>query len=216
MGNNVKEGLLSGTSFRLETLLFRRNALQLQLRTTTTLPVNAQQAGSEYFKTARKCNLFGVCCKPCSFQVNYLIDEVDDVGKGADATVSMEHNFLENHSLGVEKAHFHADNCTAQNINNTNVHYLLWTRVKYCTHGCATFPLGAKTRRLAHKHSDICNEYAIATHGSCGRLNAKNGVCASIYTLILTISRSSVMNTSTVVHHVLHARRFAMKPLYKI
>ena len=52
-------------------------------------PVNAQQAGPENFKTAQKCNLFGVSCEPCSYQVNYLIDEADDIGKGADATVSL-------------------------------------------------------------------------------------------------------------------------------
>ena len=50
-------------------------------------PCSPQQTSPEFFKTARKYSLFGVCCEPLSFQMNYLIDEAQDVGKGADATI---------------------------------------------------------------------------------------------------------------------------------
>ena len=115
------EAFCSGSSSDLQEMHYSYDYAQ-QLH----YPVNAQQAGPEYFKTARKCNLFGVCCEPRSYQVNYLIDEADDIGKGADATVSMLHHFFENHSLKEMNAHLHADNCAAQNKNNANIHYLLW------------------------------------------------------------------------------------------
>ena len=81
------------------------NDLQKYTTATTMLNsyiilfVNAQQAGPEYFKTARKRNLIGVRCEPRSYQINYLIDEADDVGKGADATISIVHQFFENYGL---------------------------------------------------------------------------------------------------------------------
>ena len=37
-------------------------------------PSNALQPGPLFFKTARKCNVFGVACEPLKTQVNYLID----------------------------------------------------------------------------------------------------------------------------------------------
>ena len=46
-------------------------------------PFNAQQPGPIFFKTPRKCGIFGVSCEPTSSQVNYLIDESDEVGKAA-------------------------------------------------------------------------------------------------------------------------------------
>lgn len=55
--------------------------------------------GPIFFKTPRKCGLFGVSCESTSTQVNYLIDEADDVGKGANATISLLHHFLQNHGL---------------------------------------------------------------------------------------------------------------------
>ena len=78
-------------------------------------PYSPQQTGPEYFRTARKSGIFGVCCEPRSFQVNYLIDEVQDVGKGADATLSLLHNFLSTHSLNEQVVQLHADNCVARN-----------------------------------------------------------------------------------------------------
>ena len=48
-------------------------------------PSNPQQPGPAYFKSARKCGIFGVTCAPLSCQL--LFDEDDDPGKGANAHV---------------------------------------------------------------------------------------------------------------------------------
>ncbi len=100
-------------------------------------PCSPQQTGPEFFKTARKCSLFGVCCEPLSFQINYLIDEAVDTGKGADSTISLFHHFLCIHGLQEETVHIHLDNCVGQNKNNATVHYLLW-RVMTGQHKAAT------------------------------------------------------------------------------
>ena len=57
-------------------------------------PYTPQQSGPEYFKTAHYCGIFGVACEPRSFQVNYLINEAQEVGKGANATLSILHHFF--------------------------------------------------------------------------------------------------------------------------
>lgn len=89
-------------------------------------PCNPQQPGPAYFKSARKCGIFGITCEPLSLQVNYLIDEDDDTGKGSNATVSMIHHFLETHAVGKRKILFQADNCVGQNKNNILMQYLMW------------------------------------------------------------------------------------------
>ena len=89
-------------------------------------PFNAQQTGPEYFKTARKCGLFGVCNDGKGQQVNYLIDEAQNPGKGADCVISLVDHYLKMHSGKVKGLYLHADNCTAQNKNNATMQYLLW------------------------------------------------------------------------------------------
>lgn len=93
---------------------------------TVHYPSNPQQPGPAYFKSARKCGIFGVTCEPLSFQVNYLIDEDDDPGKGANATISMIDHFLSHHGVHETNLSLHADNCVGQNKNNILMHYLLW------------------------------------------------------------------------------------------
>ena len=88
-------------------------------------PFDSQQTGPAYFKTARKCGIFGVCCEGKGEQVNYLIDEAENP-KGADCTINLVHHYLEKYGCGEENVRFHADNCTGQNKNNANVQYLLW------------------------------------------------------------------------------------------
>ena len=88
------EAFSTGTSSDLQEMHYSYDYAQ-QLH----YPVNAQQDGPEYFKSTRKCNLFGVSCEPRSYQVNYLVDEADDICKGADATISMVNHFFENHCL---------------------------------------------------------------------------------------------------------------------
>ena len=52
------------------------------------IPNNPQQVGPIYFKTPRKCHLFGICSESLPKQVNYLTDEAELTGKGANETVS--------------------------------------------------------------------------------------------------------------------------------
>ena len=63
-------------------------------------PFSAQQTGPEYFKTARKCGIFGVCNDGDNTQVTYLIDEAENPGKGADGVNSLLHHYLEIHGAG--------------------------------------------------------------------------------------------------------------------
>ena len=89
-------------------------------------PNDPLQPGPMYFLTPRKCAIFGVCCEAIPRQVNYLIDEAVDMGKGSNAIVSMLHHFFVHHGLGEETVHLHADNCGGQNKNAIMVQYLLW------------------------------------------------------------------------------------------
>ena len=72
-----------------------------------------------YFKTPRKCAMFGVYCEAIPRQVHYLVDDASDTGKGANTVVSFLHHFLHHHDLGESELALHADNCTGQNKNNT-------------------------------------------------------------------------------------------------
>ena len=85
-------------------------------------PSDPHQPGPIYFLTPRKCGIFGICCEALPRQINYLIDEAVDVGKGANTVVSLIHHFLETHGLGENHVHLHADNCVGQNKNNTMMH----------------------------------------------------------------------------------------------
>ena len=89
-------------------------------------PFNAQQPDPIFFKTAQKCGIFGVSCEATSSQMNYLIDEADEIGKGANATISLIHHYLQTHGLKERHVHLHADNCVGQNTNNMVVQYLAW------------------------------------------------------------------------------------------
>ena len=89
-------------------------------------PASPQQPGALYFKTGRKCSIFGIMCEPVKRQVNFLTDEAVDTGKGANAVISMLHFFFERFGLGEERVYLHADNCCGQNKNNMMMWYLLW------------------------------------------------------------------------------------------
>ena len=56
----------------------------------------------------------------------YLIDEAHNVGKGANAIISMLHHFFEYQGFGESIAHLHADNCTGQNKNRFVMLYCMW------------------------------------------------------------------------------------------
>lgn len=90
------------------------------------IPSNPQQPGPIYFKTPRKCSLFGICCEGLPRQTNYLIDEAVNTGKGANATISYVHNFFLTQGAGETDVHIHADNCGGQNKNNVVIWYYCW------------------------------------------------------------------------------------------
>ena len=52
--------------------------------------------------------------KPRPVRLNYLIDEADDVGKGANATISLVHHYLPNYGLKEKHLQLHANNCVRQ------------------------------------------------------------------------------------------------------
>ena len=54
-----------------------------------------------------------------SRQNNYFIEEPVTTGKGANATISYAHDFLENHGTGETSVHFHADNVAAKTKTTT-------------------------------------------------------------------------------------------------
>ena len=88
------------------------------------IPSNPMQPGPIYFKTPRKCGIFGVMCEAIPRQVNYLIDEASAVSKGANTTISYMHHYFQNHGLGETRVHLHAVNCSGQNKNNYFIWYL--------------------------------------------------------------------------------------------
>ena len=59
-------------------------------------------------------------------QVNYLIDEGANIGKGANCIISLLHHFLSHHNLGEINLTFHADNCSGQNKNRYVMQYMAW------------------------------------------------------------------------------------------
>jgi len=92
-------------------------------------PYEDHQVGPIYFKTSRNAQLFGVCCEALPRQVNYLIDEADFPGKGADTVIAMLHHFFACYGLGEQHLLLTADNCTGQNKNNAVLHYLLYRTI---------------------------------------------------------------------------------------
>ena len=89
-------------------------------------PSDPLQPGPIYFLTPRKGSVFGVHCEGLPRQMNFLIDEAGDCGKGANAVFSMLHFFFNEHGLGEQEVFHHADNCTSQNKNTTMMQYFLW------------------------------------------------------------------------------------------
>lgn len=81
-------------------------------------PYNPQQPGQLFIRTPRKCGIFGVCCEVTLSQLNYIINEADAVGKGANIIISLMHDYLEKYSKGEQHLMLHADNCVGQNKNN--------------------------------------------------------------------------------------------------
>ena len=108
-------------------------------------PFDPLQPGPIFFKTPRKCGIFGVNSEPLSQQINYLIDEAHSCGKGANTVISYIHHYLENYSIGELHIKMHADNCSGQNKNSFVIWYLLW-------------------RTLSGLHEQITLSFLIAGH----------------------------------------------------
>ena len=89
-------------------------------------PHDVFQPGPIYFVTPRKCSLFGVCCEGLQKQVNYLVDECVQTGKGSNGVISYLHHFFQNYGMGEQKVQLHCDNCAGQNKNNFMMWYWAW------------------------------------------------------------------------------------------
>lgn len=89
-------------------------------------PFEDQQVGPIYFKTPRRAQLFGICIEGIPRQVNYLIDEAYFLGKNPNTVISLVDHFFANHGFGEKAVHLTADNCVAQNKNNTTLQYLMY------------------------------------------------------------------------------------------
>lgn len=87
-------------------------------------PSSPQQVGSSYFKSGRKCAIFGIANERTKVQDNYLVDESYSIGKGPNSVISMLDDYLERHPS--KKVIIFADNCVSQNKNNALVRYLQW------------------------------------------------------------------------------------------
>ena len=73
-------------------------------------------------------------CEAIPRQVNYLIDEASEVGKGANIIISYVHHYFENHGLGETCVHLHANNCSGQNKNNYFIWYLALRTINQLHH----------------------------------------------------------------------------------
>ncbi len=101
------------------------NVLSFDFAEQVHFPSSPQQVGPAYFKTGRKCGIFGVHNERTHQQTNYLIDESDNAGKGANAVISMLDDYLRLYDEGGVLLLF-SDNCVGQNKNNALIHYLAW------------------------------------------------------------------------------------------
>ena len=108
-------------------------------------PSDPLQPGPIYFLTPRKCSIFGINCEAIPHQINFLADESGEVGKGANAMISLLHFFFHMHGLGEKHVHIHADNCTGQNKNNAVIDYLMW-------------------RVLTGRHTDVTYSFLVVGH----------------------------------------------------
>ncbi|OWF36672.1 hypothetical protein KP79_PYT03019 [Mizuhopecten yessoensis] len=90
-------------------------------------PHHAQQVGPIFFKTPRKCSVFGICSEGSGKQLFYLVGEAENsgIGKGANSVVSMVHHYFQHHGHGEKGRSLHFDICSGQN-KNIVLWYALW------------------------------------------------------------------------------------------
>lgn len=132
MSKQTRKSILSNLSCHPEYRLTEPNCREIDCHYSFDFaqqihyPHSPQQRGKEYFKSARKCMLFGVTCESISRSVLFFIDEQEQVGKGANTVISLIHTFFKYHGLGEKRVWLHADNCVGQNKNNMLMWYLAW------------------------------------------------------------------------------------------
>lgn len=71
--------------------------LSFDFAQNVSFPSSPQQVGASYFKSNRKCSLFGINNEGNGVQTNITIDEADLTGKGVNAVISMLHYYLTIH-----------------------------------------------------------------------------------------------------------------------
>ncbi|XP_035825279.1 uncharacterized protein LOC118477573 [Aplysia californica] len=165
-----------------------KNHISFDFAQQTHFPSDPLQAGPIYFKTPRKCGLFGINNEALGKQVNILVDEAHNTGKGANTVVSYLHFYLENFSLGETELLLHADNCAGQNKNSVMIWYLMWR--------CGT----ARNR-------NICLSFLIAGHtkfspdGGFGLIKRKLKVTKvdCLQDLVKVVDASAAMNKAILV-----------------
>ena len=86
-------------------------------------PSDPNQPGPIYFKTPRKCAIFGVCWESIPRQVNFLIDKNVLTGKGANSTISYVHYFFGCNGIGEKTAKILINN---KNKNSAFLWYYMW------------------------------------------------------------------------------------------
>ena len=91
---------------------------------------NPKQPGPIYFKTPRKCGVFGVMAEALPQMALFLLDEAVETGKGDNTVISFIDFFFTNMGLKESECHLHVDNCVGQNKNNAMLQYLLWHVMK--------------------------------------------------------------------------------------
>jgi len=64
------------------------------------------QPGPIFFKTPRKCAVFGVVTEGLPQMVVFLLDEATVVGKGANCVISLLDYFFDNYGLKETHLHF--------------------------------------------------------------------------------------------------------------
>ena len=177
-------------------------------------PSNALQPGPLFFKTARKCQILGICCEPKHEQVNYLIDEADYVGKGGNSTLSMLHHYLDHHGVKEKDVRLQADNCVGQNKNNIVIQYLVWRVATGKSTKCSlSFMLSGHTKftpdrffglfKRRYRHCNVCTLDDVCRAVLSSTVTGQNKVQLTVqYGKRLVYWYDWARFFSTVFHHI--------------
>ena len=149
-------------------------------------PYSPQQRGKEYFKSARKCMLFGVTCESISRSVLFFLDEEEFVGKGANTVISFVDTFFKYHGLGEKRVWLHADNCVGQNKNNILMWYLAW-RVMNGLHNEITISF------MLPGHTKFSPDSAFGLYKLCYRKNKVDSLYEAIDCCKKAVDKSEII-----------------------